>query len=162
MLMSDIGRYFFNIPRLFFLNTGVTLDYFHSDGKEDNDSDMLNNLHSGYFNIGAASCKSRGLIESGPVALLLSTIFSISSTSVSVMRICRSPSVCNSVRSGGVWLLSSSVDCSEKNLLNKSDLSMSSNTRLPLCSIGGIVRLQSLFPVKLLTKVHPFFTDSLF
>jgi hypothetical protein len=29
------------------------------DGKEDNDSDMLNNLHSGYFNIGAASRKSR-------------------------------------------------------------------------------------------------------
>jgi hypothetical protein len=46
----------------------VTLAYFHSDGKEDNDSDMLNNLHSGYFNIGAASCKSRGLIQSGPVA----------------------------------------------------------------------------------------------
>jgi hypothetical protein len=42
-----------------FLNTGVTLANFHSDGKEDNDSDMLNNLHSGYFNIGAASRKSR-------------------------------------------------------------------------------------------------------
>jgi hypothetical protein len=47
----------------------VTLANFHSDGKEDNDSDMLNNLHSGYFNIGAASPKSRGLIQSGPVAL---------------------------------------------------------------------------------------------
>jgi hypothetical protein len=34
--------------------------------KEDNDSDMLNNLHSGYFNIGAASRKSRELIQSGP------------------------------------------------------------------------------------------------
>jgi hypothetical protein len=43
----------------------------------DNDSDMLNNLHSGYFNIGAASRKSRGLIQSGPVALLVSKIFSI-------------------------------------------------------------------------------------
>ena len=116
-------------------------------------SDMLNNLHSGYFNIGVASRKCRGLIQSGPVALLLSNIFSISSTSISVMRICRSPSVCNSVRSGGVW---SSVDCSQKNLLNNSDLSMSSNTRFPLCSIGGIVRLQSLFPVKILTKVHQF------
>jgi hypothetical protein len=41
----------------------VTLANFHSDGKEDNDSDMLNNLHSGYFNIGAASRKSRGLIH---------------------------------------------------------------------------------------------------
>jgi hypothetical protein len=50
----------------------VTLANFHSDGKEDNDSDMLNNLHSGYFNIGAASRKSRGLIQSGPVALLVS------------------------------------------------------------------------------------------
>jgi hypothetical protein len=119
-------------------------------------SDMLNNLHSGYFNIGAASRKSRGLIQSGPVALLVSNIFSISSTSVSVIRICRSPSVCNSIRSGGVWSLSSSVDCSQKNLLNNSDFSMSSNTRFPLCSIGGIVRLQSLFPVKLLTKIHPF------
>jgi hypothetical protein len=47
------------------LNTGVTLANFHSDGKEDNDSDMLNNLHSGYFNIGATSRKSRGLIQSG-------------------------------------------------------------------------------------------------
>jgi hypothetical protein len=37
---------------------------------------MLNNLHSGYFNIGAASRKSRGLIQSGPVALLVSKIFS--------------------------------------------------------------------------------------
>jgi hypothetical protein len=52
-----------------------TLANFHSDGKEDNDSDMLNNLHSGYFNIGAASRKSRGLIQSGPVALLVSKIF---------------------------------------------------------------------------------------
>ena len=129
----------------------MTLANFHSDGKEDNDSDMLNNLHSGYFNIGAASRKSRG-----PVALLVSKIFSISSTSVSVMRICRSPSVCNSVRSGGVWSLSSSVDYSQKNLLNNSDFSMSSTTRLPLCSIGGIVRLHSLFPVMLLTKVHQF------
>jgi hypothetical protein len=33
------------------------------------------------------------------------------------MRICRSPSVCNSVRSEGVWSLSSSVDYSQKNLL---------------------------------------------
>jgi hypothetical protein len=48
----------------------VTLANFHSDGKEDNDSDMLNNLHSGYFNIGAASRKSRGLIQSGPVLQL--------------------------------------------------------------------------------------------
>ena len=79
--MSDIGRYLFNIPGLSFLTTGVTLANFHSDGKEDNDSDMLKNLDSGYFNIGAASRKSRGLIQSGPVALLLSTIFSISSTS---------------------------------------------------------------------------------
>jgi hypothetical protein len=55
-----------------------------------------------------------------------------------------------------VWSLSSSVDCSHKNLLNNSDFYMSSNTRLPVCSIGGIVRLQSLFPVKLLTKVHQF------
>ena len=141
---------------VFFLNTGVTLANIHTDGKEDNDSDMLNNLHSGYFNIGAASRKSRGLIQSGPVALLVSKIFSISSTSVSVMRICRSPSVCNSVRSGGVWSLSSSVDCSQKNLLNNSDFSMSSTTRLPLCSVGGIVRLHSLFHVKLLTKVHQF------
>jgi hypothetical protein len=54
------------MPGLSFLNTGVTLANFHSDGKEDNDSDMLNNLHSGYFNIGAASRKSRGLIQSGP------------------------------------------------------------------------------------------------
>ena len=114
----------------------MTLANFHSDGKVDNDSDMLNNLHSGYFNIGAVSRKSRGLIQSGLVALLLSTIFSISSTSVSVMRICRSPSVCNSVRSGGVWSLSSSVGFSQKNLLNKSDFSMSSNTRLPLCAIA--------------------------
>jgi hypothetical protein len=53
----------------------------------------LNNLHSGYFNIGAASRKSRGLIQSGPVALLVSKIFSISSTSVSVMRICRRSAV---------------------------------------------------------------------
>jgi hypothetical protein len=60
------------------------------------------------------------------------------------------------VRSGGVWSLSSSVDCSQKNLLNNSDFSMSSTTRLPLCSIGGIVRLHSLFPVKRLTKVHQF------
>jgi hypothetical protein len=52
--MSDIGRYFFNIPGLSFLNTGVTLANFHSDGKEDNNSDMWNNLHSGYFNIDAA------------------------------------------------------------------------------------------------------------
>jgi hypothetical protein len=95
----------------------VTLANFHSDGKVDNDSDMLNNLHSGYFNIGAVSRKSRGLIQSGPVALLVSKIFSVSSTSASVMRICRSSSVCNSVRSGGVWSLSSSVDCSQKNLL---------------------------------------------
>jgi hypothetical protein len=36
--MSDIGRYKnVNIPRLSFLNTGLTLAYFHSDGKEDND-----------------------------------------------------------------------------------------------------------------------------
>jgi hypothetical protein len=56
-----------------------------------------------------------------------------------------------------VWSLSSSVDCSQKNLLNNSDFSMSLTTRLPLCSIGGIVRLQSLFHVKLLTKVHQFF-----
>jgi hypothetical protein len=70
-----------------------------------NDSDMLNNLRSGYFNIGAASRKSQGLIQSGLVALLVSKIFSISSTSVSVMRICRSPSVCNSVGSGDVWSL---------------------------------------------------------
>ena len=48
----------------------MTLANFHSDGKEDNDSDMLNNLHSGYFNIGAASRKSRGLIQSGPVLQL--------------------------------------------------------------------------------------------
>jgi hypothetical protein len=134
----------------------VTLANFHSNGKEDNDIDMLNNLHSGYFNIGAASRKSHRLIQSGPVALLVSKIFSISSTSVSVMRICRSPSVCNSVRSGGVWSLSSSVDSSQKNFLNNSDFSMSSTTRLPLCSIGGIVRLHSLFPVKLLTKVYQF------
>jgi hypothetical protein len=46
---------------LSFLNTGVTLANFYSDGKEDNDSDKLNNLHSGYFNIGAASRKIRGL-----------------------------------------------------------------------------------------------------
>ena len=131
----------------------MTLANFYSDGKEDNDSDKLNNLHNGYFNIGAASRKIRGLIQSGPVALLISKSFSISSTSVSVIRIGRNPSVCNSVRSGGVWSLSSSVDCSQKNLLNNSAFSMSSNTRLPLCSIGGIVRLQSLFPVniKLLT-----------
>jgi hypothetical protein len=30
----------------------VTLANFYSDGKEDNDSDKLNNLHSAYFNIG--------------------------------------------------------------------------------------------------------------
>ena len=134
----------------------MTLANYHSDAKEDNDSDVLNNLHSGYFNISAASRKSRGLIQSGPVALLVSKMFSISSTSVLVMRICRSSSVCNSVRSGYVWSLLSSVDCSHKNLLNNSDVSMSSNTRLPLCSIGGIVLLQSLFPVRLLTKVHQF------
>jgi hypothetical protein len=58
----------------------LTLANFHSDGKEDNDSDMLNNLHSGYFNIGAASRKSRGLIQSGPFALLISNCFGISST----------------------------------------------------------------------------------
>jgi hypothetical protein len=80
----------------------VTLANFHSDGKEDNDSDMLNNFHSGYFNIGAASRKCRGLIQSGPVALLVSKIFSISSTFLSLMRICRSPSVCNPLRLGGV------------------------------------------------------------
>jgi hypothetical protein len=134
----------------------VTLANFYSDGKEDNDSDKLNNLHSGYINIGAASRKIRGLIQSGPVALPISKIFSISSTSVSVIRIGRNPSVCNSVSSGGVWSLSSSVDCSQKNLLNNSAFSMSSNTRLPLCSIGGIVRLLSLFPVNLLTKVDQF------
>jgi hypothetical protein len=39
--------------------------------------------------------------------------------------------------------------------------SMSSTTRLPLCSIGGIVRLHSLFPVKLLTKVHQFLLPAL-
>jgi hypothetical protein len=81
--MSDIGRSFFNISGLSFLNTGVTLANFHSDGEEDNDSVMLNNLRSGYFNIGAASRKSHGLIQSGLVALLVSKIFSISSTSVS-------------------------------------------------------------------------------
>lgn len=70
--MSDIGRKFFNILELSFLDTGMTLANFYSDGKEDNDSDMLNNLHSGYLNIGAASRKSRGLIQSGPVALLVS------------------------------------------------------------------------------------------
>ena len=59
----------------------MTLANIHSDGKEDNDNDMLNNFYSGYFNIGAASPKSRGLIQSGPVALLVSKIFSISSTS---------------------------------------------------------------------------------
>ena len=95
----------------------MTLPNFHSDGKVDNDSDMLNNLHSGYFNIGAVSRKSRGLIPSESVALLVSKIFSVSSTSASVMRICRSSSVCNSVRARGVWSLSSSVDCSQKNLL---------------------------------------------
>ena len=47
-----------NIPGLSFLNTGVALANFHSDGKEDNDSDQLNNLHSGYINIDAASHKS--------------------------------------------------------------------------------------------------------
>jgi hypothetical protein len=41
----------------------VTLANFHSDGEEDNDSDMLNNLLSGYFHIGAASRKSPGLIQ---------------------------------------------------------------------------------------------------
>jgi RsiW-degrading membrane proteinase PrsW (M82 family) len=49
--------------------------------------------------------------------------------------------------------------------LNNSDFSMSSNTRLQLCSIGGIVRLQSLFTVKLLTKIFSFicmFCRSLF
>jgi hypothetical protein len=61
--MSDIGRLIFNIPGLSFLNTGVTLANFHSDGEEDNDSDMLNNLLSGYFHIGAASRKSPGLIQ---------------------------------------------------------------------------------------------------
>jgi hypothetical protein len=80
----------------------VTLANFHSDGKEDNDSDMLNNFHSGYFNIGATSRKSRGLIQSGPVALLISEIVGISSTSLSLMGICRSPSVCNSFMLGGV------------------------------------------------------------
>jgi hypothetical protein len=73
----------------------------------------------------------------------LNNIFSISSTSISVMRICRSPSVCNSVRSGGVWSLSSSVDCSQKNLLNNSDLSMSSNTR-KLANVTPVYKKDSL------------------
>jgi hypothetical protein len=44
---------------------------FNQSGFTPGDSaDMLNNLHSGYFNIGAASRKSRGLIQSGPVLQL--------------------------------------------------------------------------------------------
>jgi hypothetical protein len=40
----------FNIPGLSFLNTGVTLANIHSDGKEDNDNDMLNNALFGRLN----------------------------------------------------------------------------------------------------------------
>jgi hypothetical protein len=93
--------------------------------------------------------------------LLESKIFNISSTSVSVMIICRSPSVCNSVRSGGMWSLSSSVDCSLKNLLNNSDLSMHEAApilKYQLCKLFNIsLSLSSLPSEWKLANVTPVF-----
>jgi hypothetical protein len=45
---------------------------------------ILNSVHKGYLSIDAASLKSLGFNRSGPIALDVSSIFNISSTSFSV------------------------------------------------------------------------------
>jgi hypothetical protein len=54
---------------IFFLKTGVTLAYFHSDGKVESVNDKLISLHKGYLSIDAASFRSLGINRSGPIAL---------------------------------------------------------------------------------------------
>jgi hypothetical protein len=61
---------------------------FHSDGKVESVNDKLNSVHKGYLSIDAASLSSLGFNRSGPIALDVSSIFNISSTSFSVIVIC--------------------------------------------------------------------------
>jgi hypothetical protein len=58
-----------------------TLAYFHFDGKVECVNDKLNSLHKGYLSIDAASLRSLWFNRSGPIALDVSSIFNISSTS---------------------------------------------------------------------------------
>ena len=63
-----------NFERESFLKTGVTLGYFHSDGKVESVNDKLNSLHKGYLSIDAASLRSLGFNRSGPIALDVSSV----------------------------------------------------------------------------------------
>jgi hypothetical protein len=53
------------------------------DGKVESVNDKINSLHKGYLSIDAASLRSLGFNRSGPIALDVSNIFNISSTSFS-------------------------------------------------------------------------------
>jgi hypothetical protein len=55
---------FFKLLGQSFLKTGVTLAYFHFDGKVECVNDKLNSLHKGYLSIDAASLRSLGFKES--------------------------------------------------------------------------------------------------
>jgi hypothetical protein len=88
------------VKSLLHLKTGVTLAYFHSDGKVESVNDKLNSLHRGYLSIDVASLRSLGFNKSGPIALDVSSIFNISSTSFSVTVICSRPLINISVISG--------------------------------------------------------------
>jgi hypothetical protein len=59
--------------------------------KAESVNDKLNNLHKGYLSIDAASLRGLGFNKSGPIALDVSSIFNISSTSFSVIVICSRP-----------------------------------------------------------------------
>jgi hypothetical protein len=65
-----------------------------------NQLDKLNSVHKGYLSIYAASLRSLGFNGSGPIALDVSSIFNISSTSFSVTVICSRPLINISVISG--------------------------------------------------------------
>jgi hypothetical protein len=95
-LVCSFSNYWNNL----FKKTGVTLAYFHSDGKVESVSDKINSLHKGYFSIDAASLRSLGFNRSDPIALDVSSIFNISSTSFSVIVICSRPLINISVISG--------------------------------------------------------------
>jgi hypothetical protein len=58
-----------NLVERWILKTGVTLAYFHSDGKVESVNDKLNSVHKGYLSIDAASLRSLGFNRSGPIAL---------------------------------------------------------------------------------------------
>ena len=141
-----------------FLWRGVTFAFFHAEGNCFLKSERLNNFAREEEIAGAASFRSLALIPSGPEALVVSRLKSMSRTSVSVIVMESSLGKGGSVISGKVAEEESTWHCCRKKELKISALEKLSDICLPSCKREGIAEDWFLLR-KCLTVRHQHLVD---